>query len=740
MLNINRRHFLQFTGAAFASIGLSQLDFFAQADRTAQALTKSTGRKLALLIGINNYDDPNIRDLAGCVTDVEMQYQLLRYRYGFVEEDIVKLVTDGKESLLPTRKNILQQFEEHLIKQAKPGDIVVFHYSGHGGLLIDPEPIDSDPKTELAKTNGTIIPSDCRMNTRNDIMGRTLFMLSKQLETDNFTMVLDSCHSGGGTRGNTVVRSLDVRAGVAIDKPHPDEITYQKEQFDKLKMTPEAFQAARRQGIAKGVAIGSAAKEQLALDASFMNGQFHAGALTYLLTRYLWQTAGAESLSDSFVRLSLVTQELSGYTQNPTKEVAPGQPFEKSPVYLLNASHPSADGVVRKVAQDGSIEVWLGGVSSRILTAFQPGSLFNLIDDKGAIVGEVEQINQAGLYSYCTLKSGKLPIVGMLVREKLRNLPSDLPLKVGVDPKVGANQVALAAELSKVSNIIVLPIAQLSTGDFIISALSEISQKTGVTRGVTINQPIGSIGLFTSGESPINESFGRLDETPRETITRLRPQLKALLARQYLNLMLNGESAQLKVEINLKHQEGGNTQILSTAGKRSIGLQSTLRPVKAGSVITVNVTNREMNSIYMAVISIGDNASLDILYPVDWNSESASVIAKDKPNTLEIQTVGPAGFFEILIVTSASPLRETLKGLQTIARSRGITSNVSIGFSADGRSRAIGEPEDSVINMARSLTQDATRAAAKNVSSSSQKRTLDPKQACVFSAIIQVTD
>ena len=195
-----------------------------------------------------------------------------------------------------------------------------------------------------------------------------------------------------------------------------------------------------------------------------------------------------------------------------------------------------------------------------------------------------------------------------------------------------------------------------------------------------------------------------------------------------------------KVDIDLKHQEGGNTQILSAAGKRSVGLQSAPRPVKAGSVINVNVTNREMNPIYMAVISIGDNASLDILYPVDWNSESASVIAKDKPNTLEIQTVGPAGFFEILIVTSASPLRETLKGLQTIARSRGITSNMSIGFSADGRSRAIGEPEDSVINMARSLTQDATRAAAKNVSLSSQKRTLDPKQACVFSAIIQVTD
>jgi hypothetical protein len=54
MSQLKRRHFLQFSGATLASIGLSQLDFFTQAQHHNQVLAQSaSGRKYALLIGIN---------------------------------------------------------------------------------------------------------------------------------------------------------------------------------------------------------------------------------------------------------------------------------------------------------------------------------------------------------------------------------------------------------------------------------------------------------------------------------------------------------------------------------------------------------------------------------------------------------------------------------------------------------------------------------------------------------------
>ncbi|MEM6403263.1 MAG: caspase family protein, partial [Cyanobacteria bacterium P01_D01_bin.116] len=201
MPRVNRRHFLQFAGSTLTALGLSQFDIIRQANRYGQVLAQNTPRKLALLVGINNYQ-AGIRPLKGCLTDVEMQRELLLHRFGFNPQDIITL-TDEQAN----RQNILEAFENHLIQQAKPGDVVVFHFSGHGSRVKDPNPINPDG------INGTMMPYDrYSPNTRNagkvrDIMGRTLFLLMSALQTENVTAVLDSCFSGGGTRGNLVVRA-----------------------------------------------------------------------------------------------------------------------------------------------------------------------------------------------------------------------------------------------------------------------------------------------------------------------------------------------------------------------------------------------------------------------------------------------------------------------------------------------------------------------------------------------------
>ena len=93
-----------------------------------------------------------------------------------------------------TRKGILTAFEEHLINQAKPGDVVVFHFSGHGSRVIDS---DRDQPDGL---NSTLVPIDSKLpagyritgGVVSDIMGRTLFLLMSALKTENVTVVLDS--------------------------------------------------------------------------------------------------------------------------------------------------------------------------------------------------------------------------------------------------------------------------------------------------------------------------------------------------------------------------------------------------------------------------------------------------------------------------------------------------------------------------------------------------------------------
>ena len=140
MLHIKRRQFLQFASSTLATLGLSQFNIIQKSHRYARVLAQETNRKLALLVGINNYPFGNT--LAGCLTDVDLQKHLLVHRFGFNESDILTLTDNTPEK--PTRQNILMAFEEHLIKQAKPGDVVVFHFSGHGSQVADPQCIYKD--------------------------------------------------------------------------------------------------------------------------------------------------------------------------------------------------------------------------------------------------------------------------------------------------------------------------------------------------------------------------------------------------------------------------------------------------------------------------------------------------------------------------------------------------------------------------------------------------------------------
>ena len=745
MNTIKRRHFLQAAGTTLASIGLSQLDFFTQAHSTHQALAQPGSRKLALLIGINGYRG-GIPQLAGCMSDVEMQYELLRHRYGFNESDIIKLTDDTTEK--PTRNNILRAFEEHLIKQAKPGDTVIFHYSGHGALITDPDPYD--PKNNK---NGTIIPLDASYENRNDIMGKTLFLLSSQIKTENYTMILDSCHSGGGTRGNHRVRS-STRPNTDDTKANPSsaELKYQEQQLTKLGWNPNTLKTNRSKGPAKGVAIGSAQSSQLAVDASFDG--FSAGALSYLLTRYLWQLPGNNDLSKSepitttFDRLALITKEVAAASSNPQeplKDVAPGSPLATAPVYNLAAIRPSAEGVIRKIdlsRKADPIEFWLGGVSETSLKGFALGSLFSIIDDQGKPIGELEQTGRSGLVANGKLISGEMPKPGTLLREKLRNLPSNILLKVALAENLGTDRDAIATEFKDSSIVKIVPLNQSSTVDFIIGRLTDEARTAGKARSVVLSQPNDSIGLFTGSYEPIDRSlFGRLGESSKNVADRIRPKLKMFLARQYLAQTVNGNASQLKVDVSVKALATNNTQVLSKSGTRSVvsaapeAYKISTDPDKP-TLMDIILTNQENNPIYVSAIQIGTDGVMTILHPAEWNApEIASAIQPNKDLVINLAIVPPAGFFEILVITSASSLRESLKGLQTIANSRGLKNSY---IPLDGASRSAEDSPDRVVDVAQGYVRDLTRGAVQV--GGLKTRGLDPKKSAIFSTVFQVID
>jgi hypothetical protein len=391
MGQISRRQFFQFAGSTLATLGLSQLNLQRQGDHYGKVLAQSTPRKVALLVGINQYPEPY--SLKGCVNDVELQRHLLIHRFGFNPNDIHTL-TDQQA----TRQGILGAFDEYLIKQAKPGDVVVFHYSGHGSLVVDHEPIIVSSTTDNSGVNGTFVPVDSGLPAGypeqggivQDIMGHTLFLLMSAVKSENFTAVLDSCYSGAAKRNFTI----RARAGGRNIQISPDEKAYQQQWLSRLNLSREDFVKGYRAGVAKGSVLAATNPTQYAVDAT-VNG-FSAGAFTYLLTQYLWQQTSTPENAIAYA----VENIPKDFNQTPTYEVKEGSGYERQPIYFINNPNSAADAVVTEV-KGNQVKLWLGGSD---LGRIGNGTAFTIVGARGGSAGRVTLQSREGLVGVATVE------------------------------------------------------------------------------------------------------------------------------------------------------------------------------------------------------------------------------------------------------------------------------------------------------------------------------------------------
>lgn len=150
----------------------------------------SKGR--ALLVGINQYQSPQISRVLGAEEDVWATRQFIQTKYGFTEAEIHTLT--GSQA---TRARILAEFRDWLVGDTLPGDRVFFLYSGHGSTVPDDNGDEEDGRDE------TIVPYDTQLlpnRTENQIRDDEFNALIEQLSGRLSVLVFDSCHSGTVTR------------------------------------------------------------------------------------------------------------------------------------------------------------------------------------------------------------------------------------------------------------------------------------------------------------------------------------------------------------------------------------------------------------------------------------------------------------------------------------------------------------------------------------------------------------
>ncbi len=141
----------------------------------------------ALLVGINDYPGTQ-NDLMGCVNDTTNVYDVLVKYFSFAPQDI-QMLSDSR-----ARKAAILGGLKSLVAGAKDGDTLVFHYSGHGSQVADMEGDEPDGKDEV------LCPYDFDWTDgfiKDDDLASLLAELKKGVRME---IILDSCHSGTGTR------------------------------------------------------------------------------------------------------------------------------------------------------------------------------------------------------------------------------------------------------------------------------------------------------------------------------------------------------------------------------------------------------------------------------------------------------------------------------------------------------------------------------------------------------------
>ena len=231
----------------------------------AQPITPSQSAKLALLIGVDKYKSAEIRPLHGAVNDIRLMREVLIGKFGVPPSNITML-----ENEQATHKAIIDAIKDQLIAEAKAGDVVVLHFSGHGSQMKD---VSGD---EVDQLDETLVPYDSRTEGVFDISDDEINGLLKQLtaKTKNVTFIFDSCHSGAASRGGNAVREIEADRRTP---PTPPDYAINSGETEG--------EANFRANNSDYVLISGSLAKELSNETEFEGGRH--GALTWFLTSAL---------------------------------------------------------------------------------------------------------------------------------------------------------------------------------------------------------------------------------------------------------------------------------------------------------------------------------------------------------------------------------------------------------------------------------------------------------------------
>ena len=560
--------------AAVATAGLFlSLGLLAVSGEAAQS--PPSPKRLALLVGINDYKAPGISDLRGCVNDVERMRQLLTTKFGFEPANVVVLKDAGA-----TRGVIIEAFRRELTAKAGLGDIVLFHYSGHGSRMPD---ANGD---EVDRYDETIVPHDSRQGGVYDLSDDELNGLLRELsqKTRNVTVILDSCHSGTALRA----------AGLAI-RQIPDD--------DRTPPPPADFAWSPR-GITEGpdgirprdssyVLIAGSGPQQFSNEFEAEGHRF--GVLTYHLARAL-ESAGPETTYRDI--RDRVRAEVSALFPSQVPEM---EGALADAVLFSGSASPAEPYVLVSPRAGGGVDVSAGAAHGltlgSTLDVYPPATRTFGKDVRRS--GRIELVRVEAFTSQGRVIDGR--VTESLSRAALRDRAfADYKLRVYYEqPEASSVLRAVKAKLAEYSNVV--PATDERSCDLIL------------------RQDQGEIVTEAADASPRSP---RVPTSLANAADRVVEQVLQWV-KWYAVLNLKNPNAPFQAGLGFTPEPGPD------------------RLVPAGRQLDVKVQNLSTEGLFVTVLDLSTDGSISVVFPAPGASEQ--VPAKSWSQLRRIEFFVPEG-------------------------------------------------------------------------------------------------
>ncbi len=552
-------------------------------------------RRLALLVAIDRYDHVTPTDgkppwprLNSTADAKALAATLTSPRYGFAPGNVA-LLTDGAA----TRDGIVRAFQAVLLDQARPGDIVVFYFAGHGQNVPT-----GDGGVDQSLVPWDYVSQDARVGARTNLRRETLRQLLRQLvgklhangRRGSLTAIFDCCCSTSRLRGHgaeVVARGRGWQK--EIDGIEPPALTALAAQ----RLTEGLIEHDQQVGY---VALSACQAEQSALEFRPQAGVFR-GAFTWFLIQELQRATPASTYASVFQRIW---------------------------------SHFSAVGLAEKQqpSLQGDTNQPLFGTGARAVPAFavtRPGQAAGELvlpagELHGVTVGSVYALYRAGAGLQAAARLATAKVVRRALTESVLQLAASDARRLSAADLAGAEAVETAHNHSAEP----LPVYLAPTATAWRARLADLRaidlQVSEGAAAVRLDVAQGRLALQTRTKREADQEFGNLTSWPDApaSATALRAALLCL-ARWHAVARLGCDQPRRDgdIELRLLHCDAETLQSTNPNWRPAPMVGGVWPVYRERDGLWAEVRNPSDQPVYVSLLELGCDGAIKVLWPTE---------------------------------------------------------------------------------------------------------------------------